>query len=102
MGNPANIPVANFTGTPLTGTAPLTVQFNDTSTHTPFAWLWDFGDNATSEEQNPVHTYTSAGTYNVSLRVANAAGWDTEVKEGYVEVRAPASFTGSAIYQELT
>ena len=52
-------PVANFTGTPVIGTAPLTVVFTDLSTNVPTAWNWTFGDgdvtNAT--DQNPVHTY---------------------------------------------
>ncbi|MCP4639090.1 MAG: PKD domain-containing protein, partial [bacterium] len=32
-------------------------------------WLWDFGDGATSTEPNPMHTYTSEGTYSVTLTV---------------------------------
>jgi PKD repeat protein len=35
------------------------------------SWIWDFGDNSTSFEHNPVHTYTTNGTYTVSL---NATG----------------------------
>ena len=38
------------------------------------SWNWDFGDGYTSNEQNPVHTYTAAGTYNVKLSVSNADG----------------------------
>src|SRR5690606_37973859 len=37
-------------------------------------WLWNFGDQATSTEQNPTHTYQSKGIYQVSLTVTNAAG----------------------------
>jgi gliding motility-associated-like protein len=36
---------------------------------TPTSWFWDFGDNTTSTQQNPVHTYASYGTYNVTLVV---------------------------------
>ena len=54
-------PVAGFTGTPVSGTAPLTVTFTDTSTNTPTSWTWSFGDgssvNATAK--NPIHTYTA-------------------------------------------
>lgn len=32
-------------------------------------WEWDFGDNSTSSEQNPTHTYANTGTYSVSLTV---------------------------------
>lgn len=37
-------------------------------------WFWDFGDGiGTSNLQNPLYTYTTAGTYNVKLRVTNVA-----------------------------
>lgn len=38
------------------------------------SWDWDFGDDATSEEQSPSHTYAAAGDYEVSLTVTDAAG----------------------------
>ncbi|MBL7701192.1 MAG: PKD domain-containing protein [Ferruginibacter sp.] len=71
------IPVANFTATPLSGCVPLTVQFTDQSTVAGSSitdWLWDFGDGTTGTVRNPVHTYTSAGNYNVTLRVTTASG----------------------------
>ncbi|MGW8281856.1 MAG: PKD domain-containing protein, partial [Gemmatimonadota bacterium] len=37
-------------------------------------WSWGFGDGATSTEQNPVHAYTSGGTYQVSLTVTDDDG----------------------------
>jgi PKD repeat protein len=45
----------------------LEVSFTDTSSPTPSSWLWDFGDGNTSTDQNPVHTYSGPGVYNVSL-----------------------------------
>ena len=83
-------PVANFTANVTAGDAPLTVQFNDTSIGSPTSWLWDFGDNTTSDQQHPVHTYTTAGTYSVNLTVTNAAGSDSEVKTGCITVSDPA------------
>lgn len=56
------------------------VSFVDVSTNSPTAWAWDFGDGATSTEQDPIHTYTTAGDYNVCLTASNAAGSDTECK----------------------
>jgi PKD repeat protein len=44
----------------------------------------------TSHEQNPVHTYTSPGTYTVTLRATNEQGSNTMVKVGYIVVREPA------------
>ncbi len=44
-------------------------------------WNWNFGDGSTSTQQNPTHTYTAAGTYNVSLAVENIYGCiDTIIK----------------------
>jgi PKD repeat protein len=85
-------PVADFTGTPLSGTAPLTVQFTDLSTGSPTSWEWDFGDGGTSTVQNPSHQFTSAGTYTVSLTAANPVGSDTETKTGYVVVSEQTDF----------
>jgi PKD repeat protein len=72
-----DIPIINFSATPVSGCIPLTVQFTDLSSSGNSAltnWLWDFGDGNTGNTQNPSHTYTSAGNFNVTLRVTNAAG----------------------------
>jgi gliding motility-associated-like protein len=37
-------------------------------------WLWDFGDHTTSALQNPAHLYANAGTFTVTLTVANVNG----------------------------
>lgn len=67
-------PVVDFEPTPDSGTAPLDVQFTDTTTPgedpdggaiVPDAWHWDFGDGEESTEQNPSHTYNAPGTYDV-------------------------------------
>lgn len=71
---------ANFTATPTRGNVPLTVTFTDTSDASPITWFWDFGDGTNSTVQNPAHIYTTAGTYNVSLRVWNDLGSDTMIK----------------------
>jgi PKD repeat protein len=82
-------PVANFTATPTSGTAPLAVSFTDTSTGYPTSWFWTFGDGATSTEQNPSHSYAAAGVYDVSLRATNAAGSNTKLRSGYLTVAPP-------------
>jgi PKD repeat protein len=58
---------ADFTQNVTSGAAPLTVQFTDKSSGKANSWIWDFGDGSTSGLQNPVHVYTSAGTYTVTL-----------------------------------
>lgn len=84
-------PVADFSGTPTSGTVSLEVTFTDASTNTPTSWSWNFGDEATSTSQNPTHTYTSAGTYTVTLTATNAGGSDQEIKTDYITVsEAPA------------
>jgi PKD repeat protein len=91
-------PVANFTGTPTSGNAPLTVDFTDTSTNTPSTWSWTFGDGGTSTQQNPSHTYSDAGTYTVSLTAGNVAGSDVETKAAYITVDPPLTST----YEPIT
>ncbi len=41
-----------------------------------------------SAEQNPVHTYTTPGKYNVSLTVTNGAGSDTRIEKNLITVKA--------------
>ncbi len=77
---------ANFSGSPTSGTAPLTVNFTDLSTGSPTSWSWNFGDGTGSSAQNPSHTYTAAGTYTVALTATNACGSDVESKSAYVSV----------------
>ncbi len=73
-----DMPQAAIVATPMTGSAPLTVAFQNWSLGTPTSCLWDFGDGTTSTEDNPTHTYKSAGTFNVTLTVSNECGEDTE------------------------
>jgi len=84
-------PVAAFMADVTNGTVPLTVNFTDQSSGSPTSWLWDFGDNSTATEQNPVHIYTATGTYTVNLTVSNADGSDSKVKTGYINVASPSS-----------
>lgn len=56
------------------------IQFTDESqgNGNPItAWLWDFGDGKTSTEQNPLHSYASAGTYTAKLLVKNSTSCAT-------------------------
>lgn len=89
-------PVAGFSAAPLTGTAPLSVQFTDESTNSPVSHSWDFGDGNTSSQQNPIHTYQNAGIYTVSLTVTNSAGSDNITKTDLIEVQ-PSSTAGMSV-----
>ena len=87
----------DFTGAPLSGPAPLQVQFTDLSTVTHTSWSWKFGDGGTGNEQNPKHTYSSPGTYSVSM-VASFGNASTEtLRSDYVQVTAPTSIAISGV-----
>ncbi len=79
-------PIADFTATPVSGNAPLTVQFSDRSSGVVTNWAWDFGDGTTSNSPNPAHTYAAAGTYSVSLAVSGPGGSDTLTRSDYITV----------------
>ena len=57
------------------GPAPLQASFKGSASggQAPYAFLWDFGDGSADSEQNPIHTYTSAGPYTATLQVTDAA-----------------------------
>lgn len=88
---------ADFSGTPTSGEAPLTVAFTDLSTGNPDTWDWTFtgGTPGTSSLQDPVITYNAPGTYTVTLTASNASDSDTETKVGYITVEAASVCPGS-------
>ncbi len=92
-------PVAQFN---TTATAPIcpgsSVQFRDASLFAPTSYFWSFpgGTPATSTAANPTVTYATAGTYNATLTVPNAAGTSSRTLTGIVTVSSAApvaSFT---------
>lgn len=85
-GKIATIPVAAFVSSVTSGTAPLTVQFVDSTTNSPTSWIWSFGDGNMSTLKNPSHTYTTSNTYTITLIATNAAGSDTITKTNYITV----------------
>lgn len=65
-------PVARFSALPREGQAPVSVVFNNTSDNAT-SFEWDFGDDTSrSEESDPVHIYSTAGNYSVTLKVCNS------------------------------
>jgi len=76
---------ANFKTNQIVGYIGVPVQFNDASLLPNNSWNWNFGDGSgTSTAQNPLYTYTTAGTYDVSLTIDGGA--DIETKTGYVTI----------------
>ncbi|MEZ4526985.1 MAG: PKD domain-containing protein [Desulfobacterales bacterium] len=107
--NPTSILQAEFEADTVKGSAPLSVTFKDRSLYQGSdvlatdagiqQWLWDFGDGTSSTQQNPSHTYASAGTYTVSLRVTDDANnEDTEVKQQFVVVGNTAGQTQAEFF----
>ncbi|MGN7918225.1 S8 family serine peptidase [Lysobacter sp. 22409] len=94
-------PVANFSS----AVSGLTATFTDSSSDSDGSIAsrsWNFGDGtAASTAANPSHTYTAAGTYNVSLTVTDNAG-ATHTKTASVTVAAPGggvqTYTNDADY----
>lgn len=71
------LPVVDFSASATAGCFPLNVNFADQSlagAGTITSWEWDFGDGTISNEQNPAHTYTLAGSFRVILKVTNSNG----------------------------
>jgi chitodextrinase len=74
FGGPANTPPTASFSSSCTG---LTCGFTDASSDadgTVASWQWDFGDETSSPDRNPSHTYTAAGTYTVTLTVTDNGG----------------------------
>jgi PKD repeat protein len=82
-------PSINFSTNYVAGTCVNPVQFTDLTTNLPTSWLWNFGDGQTSTQQNPLHTYTTAGTYNVSLSATNANGTASITRLNVVTIQIP-------------
>lgn len=75
---------AEFTATNAAGPVPLPVSFIDQSLGNVTNWNWNFGDNTSSTEKNPVHTYTYPGNYTVTLSIQGPDGKDTKVKADFI------------------
>ena len=79
-------PSANFIANVTSGTVPLAIRFTDSSTGSPTTWNWSFGDGSLNTLQHPIHTFTSTGSFTVSLNATNAGGSNSTRKTGYITV----------------
>jgi PKD repeat protein len=107
--NENDAPVAAFTPS----CTNLACTFTDASTDADsvediVAWSWDFGDDATSTERSPLHTYAAANTYTVTLTVTDVAGATNSTSQDVTvtvpaENQAPtAAFTFNCLSQDCT
>ena len=84
-------PVANFKSSPVC--IGVSTNFTDLSSGPPTTWNWNFGDGNTSVVQNPTNTYSTAGTYSVTLIVSvGFCGTDTITIPVTVDPLPKASF----------
>lgn len=93
-------PVSNFSANPLSGCAPLTVNFTDLSSADTLITnrLWNFGDGGSDVTQNPTHIYNNSGTFQVSLSITDAHGCSSQkIINNYISVapQPTASFISS-------
>ncbi len=69
----------------LVGLPENTVHFTDLSSQNASLWIWDFGDGNTSDQQNPNHTYSQTGIYQVHLQIVDTTHipycFDTRTQE---------------------
>jgi len=90
-------PVAAFTSSVISGTAPLSVTFTDSSSNSPTSWAWNFGDGTTSTSQNPTHVFTAAGIYTVTMSATNAVGTSLAPATATITVSSPPNVTTLAV-----
>ena len=82
------VPAANFTA----AVSGLMTTFTNTSSNST-AFTWDFGDNTTSSEANPTHTYDSDGTYTVVLTASNGCGTNSFTQNVVIITEPDAGFS---------
>lgn len=89
---PNKPPVADFLFVPAQPAAGQTVQFTDKSTDPDgkvVSWIWDFGDGAKSQQQNPTHVYQTAGAFEVKLVVTDDKSAQSTVTKKTITVGPP-------------
>ncbi len=85
---------ATFSASPVSGSAPLPVNFTYTGTNGS-TFAWSFGDGGISAASSPAHTYNSAGTYTVSLAVNGSV---SNAITSMITVTNPAPAPASAMF----
>ncbi|MEM6631016.1 MAG: PKD domain-containing protein [Bacteroidota bacterium] len=85
---------ASFTASDTFNCAPIAIQFSDVSFGgNAISWQWNFGDGSAGDTvQNPTHTYTDNGLFDVELIVGDDLGCsDTLLRQEYVVLRGPTA-----------
>ena len=94
---------ADFSATPTSVLQGNTVIFSDKSgSVNSRTWSFPGGIPSTSTDPNPVVTYNTVGTYNVSLAVNTCSGEVTETKTGYITVNAQSLCSPTLFQQDFS
>jgi glucose/arabinose dehydrogenase len=121
VGQGNSAPVVRAEVSPTSGAVPLVVRGSASRSYDPdgqgIRFLWDFGDGTTSTDPEPVHVYTTAGTYEVTITVSETTAPFASSKDAFTvrsgqkapiariiepadgtlyEVGKPVSFLGTA------
>jgi PKD repeat protein len=96
-------PIADFVASATDINLNNSVDFTDLTLENPTSWSWTFegGTPGTSTAQNPSVTYTTVGSFDVTLVATNAQGSDTMTKVGYITVSVKPYCTSSGNSQSL-
>lgn len=97
-------PVADFSSNKQNICSGESVDFSDNSNGNVTSWSWTFsgGSPSSSSLQNPSVTYSSPGTYDVTLTVSGPNGNDSETKTAYITVSASQSLPLTEGFQNTT
>ena len=93
-------PTVSFSFTQENGNSP-EVHFQDESTDA-IGWNWDFGDGGQSDQENPIHTYTAAGSYTASLTITNAEGCENTTTRKITADEATSTAEQKRLAQQVT
>ncbi|MFZ4400279.1 MAG: PKD domain-containing protein [Bacteroidales bacterium] len=88
---PIPIPIANFTYTKSSQNAPSVVTFTNTSLNAS-SYSWNFGDGSTSNLDNPTHTFTQSGVFNITLNATGSGGTNTITQTINIDVAFTKAF----------
>ena len=100
-----NEPPEAYPGGPYSAQTHAAIQFNGTGSYDPDGWItdysWNFGDGQTASGPTPVHSYSSPGTFTVTLTVRdNGNLTNTSSTTATITSQGPATFNNAAFISQ--
>lgn len=90
-----DVPVIDFDSDPTNTCADSIIEFTHLTVGGNY-FFWDFGDNGTSELENPSHIYSDTGFFDIQLIVGNNGCFDTLIKENEIYILPPIALWNSS------